>query len=559
MTFDFCRSGAIVCFFITIGIVVATPTAPVFPDVSSLPIWYLVNSTAGDLTVTTVEPADESTVAAKGRYNASNGVIGWDYCHIKANDTVQGYYAAGYLEGIIGNYSISFFNWSNAVAPTDASNKWVDEHLHFLRKSINEYKETDPFWDRIGKIFAQMEGIADGYSTASGTGITFKQVFLNNFGNEIGDVVTATNLMEGKIPDSNVVKQTHCSALIKVTSDDLFVAHDTWSGFSGLGIRVYKVYQFGDFRIAMDSFPAIVASGTDWYVTSNELAIQETTNIVFNTSLYSSVVPHTVSEFLRVMAANYLSTTGEEWTTTFGDRNSGTYNNQYMVVDFKKYSPGQSLPDGILWIAEQIPGHVSKADVTHVLRETGYWASYNINYFEDLYKISGYEEMEQEQGTFWSYTKYARPEIFRRNQTYIKTVEDMQRMMRYNDYLNDVFSIIPNCTGADAACNEAHTAMLTIASRGDLMELFNTTEENIRVYGPLYDWVAQGCFGAIDSKIASYKNRHHLTGLVISGPTNDQQPTFAWGENANCPKSQQPAGGASTFDFPWVSFTPSDL
>jgi hypothetical protein len=377
--------------------------------------------------------------------------------------------------------------------------------------------------------------------------------------------VTATQVSnkEGvKLTTEDIARkmlQTHCSALVKVTQDDLFFAHDTWSGFSGLGVRVYKTYQFDDFVISMDSFPGIVASGTDWYITSNELAIQETTNIVFNTSLYTAVVPETVSEFIRVMAANYLSYTGDQWTQYFSRHNSGTYNNQYMVVDFERYQPGQYLPDGVLWVAEQIPGHVSRADVTHVLRATGYWASYNINFFKDLYNISGYEEMFEEQGTFWSYTKYARPEIFKRNQSNIETIEHMQRMMRYNDYQNDVFSVIPNCTGADAACATLRTSMLTIASRGDLMPVYSTPAENIKVYGPLYAFVAQGCFGAIDSKIATYKHRHALRGLVISGPTNDQQPTFSWGENANCPMSQKPTGTPTTYDFPWVSFVPSDL
>ena len=79
------------------------------------------------------------------------------------------------------------------------------------------------------------------------------------------------------------------------------------------------------------------------------------------------------------------------------------------------------------------------------------------------------------------------------------------------------------------------------------------------VYGPLYAEVAQGCLGAIDSKISSFKTRRSFRGLVISGPTNDQQPTFSWGQNANCPLDQMPEGSPVTFDFPWVSFVPSKL
>ena len=35
---------------------------------------------------------------------------------------------------------------------------------------------------------------------------------------------------------------------------------------------------------------------------------------------------------------------------------SGTYNNQYMVVDLKKVHLNNVLEDDALWVAEQIPG-----------------------------------------------------------------------------------------------------------------------------------------------------------------------------------------------------------
>lgn len=35
---------------------------------------------------------------------------------------------------------------------------------------------------------------------------------------------------------------------------------------------------------------------------------------------------------------------------------AGTYNNQYMVVDLKRFSPGQPLKEGLLTIVEVIPG-----------------------------------------------------------------------------------------------------------------------------------------------------------------------------------------------------------
>jgi hypothetical protein len=54
------------------------------------------------------------------------------------------------------------------------------------------------------------------------------------------------------------------------------------------------------------------------------------------------------------------------------------YNNQWIVVDNKAFTPGQPVKQGTLWIAEQIPGYVEAADKSDVLKDTGYWASYNI-------------------------------------------------------------------------------------------------------------------------------------------------------------------------------------
>jgi len=47
---------------------------------------------------------------------------------------------------------------------------------------------------------------------------------------------------------------------------------------------------------------------------------------------------------------------------------SGTYNNQYMIVDLKKVTLGHELANGTLWVIEQIPGLVVGADQTTILR-----------------------------------------------------------------------------------------------------------------------------------------------------------------------------------------------
>ena len=51
---------------------------------------------------------------------------------------------------------------------------------------------------------------------------------------------------------------------------------------------------------------------------------------------------------------------------------SGTYNNQYMIIDLKLFTPGKQLKNGLLTIIEQIPSLVVYADATDTLTR-GYW------------------------------------------------------------------------------------------------------------------------------------------------------------------------------------------
>ena len=50
-----------------------------------------------------------------------------------------------------------------------------------------------------------------------------------------------------------------------------------------------------------------------------------------------------------------MATSGREWGELVAFNNSGTYCNQYMVVDLKLFSPGEELQPDLLWVIEQVP------------------------------------------------------------------------------------------------------------------------------------------------------------------------------------------------------------
>ena len=167
-------------------------------------------------------------------------------------------------------------------------------------------------------------------------------------------------------------------------------------------------------------------------------------------------------EAVRVAVANRMARTGEEWTKIFAKHNGGTYNNQWMVLDYKLFKPGKkSLPDNLLWILEQMPGHIHREDLTHVLRSQGYWPSYNRPYYEDIFNLTGAPQKVAELGDYFTYDQAPRAKIFRRDHHKVKDVETMTRMMRYNDYKNDPLSICEKCQPKE-------NAIFAISARGDL-------------------------------------------------------------------------------------------
>ena len=157
----------------------------------------------------------------------------------------------------------------------------------------------------------------------------------------------------------------------------------------------------------------------------------ETTNSVFNTSLFDHVDAsgaNTLPYWLRVTVANRGATTAKDWHDIFYQYNSGTYNNQWMTVDYKVslqtrvaprmnvvcvcvvcvcvcllcvsycsvcillsthtnstvfvfffsfsfhklFTPMQPLPANLFWVSEQIPGHHHAEDQTMALQR-GHW------------------------------------------------------------------------------------------------------------------------------------------------------------------------------------------
>lgn len=171
-------------------------------------------------------------------------------------------------------------------------------------------------------------------------------------------------------------------------------------------------------------------------------------------------------------------------------------------------------------------------DVTDIL-EKGYWASYNIPFFTEIYDLSGYPAVVQQAGVRQSYQMAPRAQIFRRDQGNVVDMDSMkvhrrlisQNIMRYNNYKHD-----PISQGDPGAA---------ICSRFDL----EPDQPS-----------AAGCY---DSKVTSYAKFWKLEADIINGPTSVQLPPFRWNEDSGLFMNITHVGLPPAYEFPFIKTAPS--
>ena len=100
-------------------------------------------------------------------------------------------------------------------------------------------------------------------------------------------------------------------------------------------------------RVSFSSYPAVLNSGDDFYVTSAGLVVQETTIGNSNPDLATTFVsPLTLMEWLRNMLANRMAKSGLDWPGLYALHNSGSYCNQNMILDYNLFEPVR-MPTGL--------------------------------------------------------------------------------------------------------------------------------------------------------------------------------------------------------------------
>nr|XP_050031713.2 putative phospholipase B-like 2 [Dermacentor andersoni] len=464
---------------------------------------------------------------------------GWSYLEVESSpnvpDEIQAY-AAGALEAHLTRKLIDA-QWENVFAhycenQTKFCAKlydFVQKNLEYSRRNEKRLRAVDPYWNLVHIQMKQILGLSDAFdnlpldASREVTNVTRALLF-----SLIGDFIDLEAAL-GRTPDINSLNVVPaCTALVKVVGDneELYVAHNAWFLYKSM-LRIQKKYtlpwhyapgatgQSGiipGHTITMSSYPGKLVSMDDFYLTSAGLAVTETWVESGNPDLWNLLDPEAAPlTWMRALVATRLATSGREWADLFAKKNSGTYNNQYVIVDYKLFKPGTAIGENTLWIVEQMPGVMRQKDVSDILQKKKYWPSYNVPYFEDVFIISGQAALVEQYGDYFTYENTPRAKIFRRDHAKVTDTDSMMALMRYNDYTRDPFS---RCN-----CTPPYNPVYAVSSRYDLLDPHGKYDIPKMYRRPV---------GGMDSKVTSYERFKNLQFFGISGPSWSVQPVFQW-------------------------------
>lgn len=522
-------------------------------QVHSIRVYRQLNGVIG---VVLDDKTNDREADAWATFNDSLHTIGWSQlwvqtaslpeadAAVKRKRQAEILFAAGYAEGMLTHHRIDehYKNVFTTFFPNgDSTDKqtilklklFLQQNIDWMREQIEFYAQTEQqdhpdasYWEAMSGLLAQFDGLVAGYQSASQepTGpISSVEMFMLNADGDLEDLISIVQMGDQEIKVSPVtqalemfLKNLKCSALIRVLPDfqEIVWGHATWDDYSSMN-RIFKHYDLplpasfassqldttdGRRKISLSSSPGYLSSVDDWYMTNAGLGVMETTHGVFDPSLYQTVTSKSVLCWLRSKVANMLATSGPTWANTFAKYNSGTYNDQWMVIDTKRFVKGHGLLAEGLTVLEQLPDFIHVEDMSEVVNRQGYWGSYNVPYFTSTYVRSGFMAtyLATNQSDSWSHAKCPRAQIFARDAPKIESLSDFKQVIRSNNWQQDPLSL----------GHPSHA----VAARYDLE-----------------DELMFSLDGAIDAKVTTSAMLEQMTCEAESGPTYaDGNTVFEW-------------------------------
>lgn len=345
-------------------------------------------------------------------------IQGWDKIWVRAlkqeddsSANLDAVEAMGYFEGYLTQksiYNISLNNYADWFEDSKKSSPqpvydWLVKNHYWVKNQV-KYKLSElkavghklkskeyKYWYTVSLQIQQFNGLMLGYNAAAPANqrLSLEQFLLLNADGDVESIVEIPGI-KSRLAEMNMTiqyvkkkKNLRCSAVFKFDPivREIYFGHTTWDNMDMSSLRQLKSYQYDFIKaynnepyvVVMSSSPGFLSSVDDFYLTSNRLAIIETTNGNYNKKLWDEVTTSSVLSWMRVNVANMLSSTTTDWTTTFCLENSGTYNNQWMILDILKVEQFQEdrnlkeLLPNTFRVVEQIPGTCTSKDESGVL------------------------------------------------------------------------------------------------------------------------------------------------------------------------------------------------
>jgi len=324
----------------------------------------------------------------------------------------------------------------------------------------------------------------------------------------VGSNATKEDLLDDAHWEKLVSETGHCSALVKLTTDnrDLIVGHTTWDDYSRM-TRIYKYYNFHldgadtmATKIGFSSYPGLVSSTDNYYIMSSGLQVMDTSIEILNPFIWDKVEdfpmhPH-IPNFVHLMVTNRLAKSGAHWTRLMATQNTGTQTSQWMVIDWNRFKANKVVPDETFWVLEAVPGMTHAADMSHHLRDNGYWPSFNRPYFDDIREATGFATAQKTKGAIYSWLNNPRAKIFRAMQGNANNLAEVRLIMTRNFY--PLTGVMPLEPGHE------------ISARMDLSPTMAIPN------------------GGIDAKISNHCMAPRLQAQTISSPAHSAIAPFSW-------------------------------
>ncbi len=484
--------------------------------------------------------------------------FGWGKLNVhtynKSDEYTQSY-CAGYLEGIVTYQEISNFYY-NLYNNYHKESKLIDKIIAFLELVSKELlsklsqitKDTSFYEYQLYLSFQQLVGLYHGYNSMSKDNkLSIGKLLLIQSDSEIPELLNYFKYHKKELiqlGDKNYFKRafglksnnpnkawiklishSRCSAFIKLVTDnqnrvtDLLSGHTTWSSYSEL-IRIYKHYSFNNNTTSLifSSYPGVLTSTDDFIISKNKLVIMETTIEVIDINLYKQMkleYKNYVPNFMRVLLASKNAKNNKEWITLFRKNMSGTYSSQWMILDYKIFNKikGKTLNKvkqykNLFQLTEEIPNKIISHDISNVLYNKKYFGSYNRAFLNSSKKTLNQQLIEHLYGNKFSYNDGNRALIFKHFNRKIRTLKQMNDLLRYNGYKGN------NDWKEDPSKKSPSKG---ISARFDLEK------------GYLYE-----LSGGVDTKVTNSSLVNQMGSVVVLGPTQgniNQLKAFTWRKN----------------------------